>query len=285
VSREPVAWVLNLAAEEELRRRGHGPLPAVLRALVAALVPHARARLLHPDDEVVGFDSPLRARVGACWCPTPSALTELDRVGIARPGAPPLDVLRQVTSRAFSAALGQTLHGARYVHTVEDARAVLSSSHAMLLKRPFAMAGRGQRRVALPLGVDDERFLAATIRQGDGLQVEPWVPITEEFSVHGYIAAGRVSFGTPCRVVVTDGAFRDARRVRAGDLSSVEETMLHEEASRVSAALIDAGYFGPFGIDAYHYRTAAGIGFNARSEINPRYTMAFATGMGDVRWP
>ena len=49
------------------------------------------------------------------------------------------------------------------------------------------------------------------------------------------------------------------------------------EAERVAAALSAAGYFGPFGVDAYTYRERGGaIALQPRSEINARYTMGFA---------
>jgi hypothetical protein len=54
---------------------------------------------------------------------------------------------------------------------------------------------------------------------------------------------------------------------------------LAEEAARVAAALASAGYFGPFGIDAYTYRAHGGaLELQVRSEINARYSMGFAVG-------
>ena len=57
------------------------------------------------------------------------------------------------------------------------------------------------------------------------------------------------------------------------------------EAERVAAALSAAGYFGPFGVDAYTYRVRSGDGtteaLQPRSEINARYTMGFAASRGE----
>ena len=51
---EPVAWVLNLDAEDELSHRGGHTPTAALRARAEALVPTLRASgLVGPDDEVV----------------------------------------------------------------------------------------------------------------------------------------------------------------------------------------------------------------------------------------
>ncbi len=53
------------------------------------------------------------------------------------------------------------------------------------------------------------------------------------------------------------------------------------EARLVADALSRAGYFGPFGVDAYRYRDREQqLRLQPRSEINARYTMGFAVGWG-----
>jgi hypothetical protein len=48
------------------------------------------------------------------------------------------------------------------------------------------------------------------------------------------------------------------------------------EAKVVAEGLTAAGYFGPFGVDAYTYRDEErGVVLQRRSEINARYTMGF----------
>ena len=55
---------------------------------------------------------------------------------------------------------------------------------------------------------------------------------------------------------------------------------LASEAKRVGEALAAAGYFGPFGVDAYSYRGPLNaIHLQPRSEINARYSMGFAVGL------
>jgi hypothetical protein len=52
------------------------------------------------------------------------------------------------------------------------------------------------------------------------------------------------------------------------------------EAKHVAVALAEAGYFGPFGVDAFSYRGADGATcFQRRSEVNARYSMGFAIGL------
>ena len=48
------------------------------------------------------------------------------------------------------------------------------------------------------------------------------------------------------------------------------------EIEKTAAALHAAGYFGPFGIDAFRYRLpGGGEAFNPRCEINARFTMGY----------
>ena len=58
------------------------------------------------------------------------------------------------------------------------------------------------------------------------------------------------------------------------------------EAERVARALSGAGYFGPFGVDAFTYRDRVGnVCVQPRSEINARYTMGFAVGFAPHEIP
>ena len=49
-------------------------------------------------------------------------------------------------------------------------------------------------------------------------------------------------------------------------------------------ALRRAGYFGPFGLDAFHYRGSDGaLRFHGCSDVNARFSMAWGIGMGGWR--
>jgi hypothetical protein len=80
---------------------------------------------------------------------------------------------------------------------------------------------------------------------------------------------------------------RDRTRRRteraAGETARVDEPAIAgrmiEEANLVARALHDAGYFGPFGVDAFTY--SGGL-FQPRSEINARYSMGFSVGFGSL---
>ena len=64
-------------------------------------------------------------------------------------------------------------------------------------------------------------------------------------------------------------------------MSGADDSRLEEAAARAGEALARAGYHGPFGIDAFRYRSAPGAPerLNPLSEINARFTMDWSTAM------
>jgi hypothetical protein len=289
-----VAWVLNLDAEDELAspRGAHTPSPA-MRARIAALVPRLAGLVAAGDvvldygvaDAGAGEAGVARGHVGGAWCPTPRARERLARAGATLSPAPSFDVLRAVNDRAFCAALGQTLDGAAFETTAAAAIEQLERARgAWLLKRPFGFAGRGRRPVrGGALGDDDRAWIAASMRDQGGLQIEPRVTIDRDFAIHGALdASGVVRLGTPTVQRCDErGAWVETRLAAPPDLAADEERALLAEATRAASALRAAGYFGPFGVDAFRYRDAPGgaLRFNPRSEINARYSMGWAIGM------
>jgi hypothetical protein len=281
-------WVLNLDAELELAsKRPYHPT-----ARVRALVREKRvalAALLPPGDAVLSEDDPAGAYAGLrgrAYCPTPSALAALARAGATPDPAPSLEVLRAVNDRAFGHALGATLPGQVLVDTEDALEAHLRDAprlgEGFLLKRRLSMAGRGRRRVERALTDADRRFVRAALRDDGALLVEPFVPILLEATIHGWVHPdGAFDVGAPCvQVCDAHGAFVSARRATHDDWMPGEEAALHQKAARVAGALRDAGYFGPFGIDAFRYRDAAGApAFRPLSEINARLTMALPIGL------
>jgi hypothetical protein len=285
----PTAWVLNFDAEEELAapRSYSGPRRAA----------HARFRtlesrlggLLAPGDIVLcDGDPPGSAEgfAGDAWCPTPWALARLARAGAAVPTAPSLEALRRANHRGFCAELGQTLPGA--VYTCEEP-AVLRTVRAAgvsgewLLKRPFGFAGRGRRKVSAgELSPADRAWVRASLRGGEGLQVEPWVARDADFALHGRLAeGGALRLGRPT-VQSCDrfGAWTASAPASEADLSTEERAALLASAETAAHALAALGYFGPFGVDAYRWRDGDGATrFQPRSEVNARYSMGWAMGM------
>lgn len=249
---------------------------------------------LIPDGDVVvdaALDPPLEARGarGRAWCPTPGAIAALTRAGASIEAAPSLAILRRVNHRAFSASLGDTLPGARFATSIDEvARAIEAPSPTSkhLIKQALGFAGRG--RIVVSGALDDAaaRAIQKAIDRDGGVQVEPLVERTDDLAIHGFVdARGHATIGEPTRQRCDDrGAWIASERAARSDLANDEATALAIEARRVARALTEAGYFGPFGVDAFRYRHADGtIALRSRSEINARYSMGWAIGMGDER--
>ncbi len=287
------AWVLNLDADVELAAiasgaRTYAPKRSVIEA-TRAFAPRLAASLLDPEEDVlVDEDSPplvARGLVGRAFCPTPRALRILRRAGAEPELHPEPDVLVRVNARAFASSLGTTLPGARFVASEAEACALLATSpprelaEAWRVKRNFGMTGRGQRIVAPPtLTAHDLAFLRAGLAEG-GVQIEPDVTIVHEFAIHGMLEPdGALTLGPVVKQRCdARGAWIASERLPPDDAPA----SLAPEASRVATALTTAGYFGPFGVDAYTYRVRRdagdfGVALQPRSEINARYTMGFA---------
>jgi hypothetical protein len=275
------AWLLNLDAELELARLGSEYVPRLKLLRQLDEFGQGSRMLLGPDDVLVR-PSETRAPglVGRAWCPTPRALAQLQAAGAIPEPHPSGEVLRRVNHRLFALEAGGGLPGQQYFHERGPLEALLRrGGQRWLLKRPLAFAGRGQMRFYGPISDKQWSWLDVSLAQ-DGVIVEPLVTPILELSQHGFIwRDGRVELGRQCVQQVSErGVFRGVRLVEPGELSERERSALQERSEQTSKSLIAAGYFGPFGIDAYRYEGDGGAGFCALSEINARYTMGFAIG-------
>ena len=285
-----LAWVLNLDADLELAApRGYTPTKGV-RDAMAKFVPLLARSLLGPEDLLVDDTTAAgvaRGFTGRAFCPTPRALALLARSGAALAPTPPLDVLRRVNSRAFAASLGATLPSAAFVTSLDEASEKLAETPALggawRIKRAFGMSGRGQRVVQLGHATEaDLAFLRAGMTEG-GVQIEPNVVIVDEYAIHGMLADDRsLRVGALLRQRCdARGAWLSSEPLSSPTAAESDlGARLVAEAKLVAGALADAGYFGPFGIDAYTYRAADDATcFQPRSEVNARYSMGFAMGL------
>jgi hypothetical protein len=280
-------WILNLDAELELARGRPGYVPQ--QKLLRQLAEHGGSSraLLGPNDvllEPAASDLPTRVvpskLLGRAWCPTPLALARLEQLGITPERHPTAEVLRRVNHRSFGHELGGGLPEQAYVQNREQLLARLADyARPWLLKRPLGFAGRGQLRAIGPLSDKQWTWVDASLKR-DGLLVEPLVTPTFEVSLHGFIwPSGRSELGRICTQLVSErGVFRGVRLALAGELTPNEQAALRERAEKVAAALLGAGYFGPFGIDGYRYMLDGTSAFCALGEINARYTLGFVTG-------
>ncbi len=297
LSRESVAWVFNLDAEDELLRRAGPHTPTkVMRARVEALLPQLSA-LMQPGDEVLwpfsteAVSKSVHAKTGRAWCPTRWALEQMGRAGLEVPNAPEPEILRRVNHRRFTAQPWE-LPGAEFVTTFERLVTVLGDAKTLasvsvernwLMKRPLGYAGRGRRKIAAGVMREvDRAWVEAALRDGDGLQVEPLVDRLVDFGLHGALAAdGALTLGHPTvSVIDASGTWLSSQRAGPTALTDAERKELESAARATAQSLTDAGYFGPFGIDAFRWRSPDGsIHFQPRCELNARYSMGWAVGM------
>jgi len=265
------AWVLNLDADQEL---AIGPGYSPPKASAAQLAVHARAlaETLPADDVWVDGEDEPAGLAGACWCPTPRALARLTEVGASIPDAPTFDVLRQVNGRAFSHGL-LALEGERRLEDPASARALLAGG-SWIVHREHTFAGRGHRFIEGPPSEAELAWVDKGLTLGP-LFAAPRLPIALEVGLHGRLSESGVERGIVTVQQVEGTQWR--RSVRAPDALSASETRALDEAfERVAAALRAAGYWGPFGIDAFRH----GDGFHPLSELNARYSMGYVVGMG-----
>jgi len=280
------AWLLNLDAEDEVdpTRRQSDPLAAVARR--PELVEQLRG-LVPIDDLVIGRERPASLagiRVLA-WCPTPAARALVAKRG-GRLDGPGIDVLRHTLSRALSASIGLSLEASTFVDDPDGAVTKIlgaSPTGAWLARRAYGFAGRGRRVIGRAPNDLDRAFVVRAAREG-GVLVEPLVERVADFGLHGHLDERGLTRGEPTTTHVdAAGVWRKTERASSDDLSHGERTALQGELNRAARALLEAGHRGPFGIDAYRYRLGGEVRFNPRCEVNARYSMGWAVGMGDRR--
>ena len=301
-------WVLNLDAERELALPDGYTRPQVMAEQIREQ--SASTRDLVRDEAVLALDAtkaPEGANgetVVAAWCPTPSALALVRRVGLTVPPAPPVDVLRLANHRRFQHDVARrTDDGAsfsRHTAFVEpdaDLETQVRSLAERLsnpppigagwhLERAYGFAGKGARRLTRPPTADDMRWLRDSLTRG-GILVEPWVPIVRELSLHGFVGAPSVVLGEPCALVCDEfGAPSSVTVLRRepGTFTTEHVVPRLRDAARTAAeSLRSIGYFGPFGIDAFVYRGERSEHLNPLSDLNARFTLGWSTGMGEKR--
>lgn len=286
-----LAWVLNFDADLELARPGAVTPTEARRARMMELVDSVRGLLVEGDIVLEGAAPNAATRyLGNAFCPTPWAQKRLSAMGARVPPFPTLDVLRRCNHRRFSAELGPALTGTVEIRSEQDLRENLARRAPRgywLLKRPFGFSGQGQLRVGEGSVPDiAASFVKNVLRDGESLWMEPWHERTLDASLHGYLSLeNELTLGD---VIVSDiderGAWKSSRRADEGELSLEEGVALEDAAKRAAVALRRAGYFGPFNVDAFRYRLPdGGTAFHPACEVNARYTMAWALGMGRRR--
>ena len=80
------------------------------------------------------------------------------------------------------------------------------------------------------------------------------------------------------------GVWQETRLAAPEELPDEERGAIERSATGTAAALRAAGYFGPFGVDAFRFVDGAGVlRLQPRVEVNARYGMGWALGMAERR--
>ncbi len=176
---------------------------------------------------------------------------------------------------------GWALPGARMVASVGELERHLAAGGAAagggrwVLKSPWSAAGRGRHLGTGPGDLREpasRRHVERLLERHGSLLFEPWVDRLADF--------GAAALVTPegLRRVGVHGQEVDGRGVFAAiqlapELAADERRRLEAAVESVGERLRAAGYVGPFGVDAYRFRTPDGrLVFRPLSEVNARMT-------------
>lgn len=302
------AILANLLAEDDLERlfdhgasrfRRHRPPSANLLRTVSLLA--ARLAVFgRPGDRLwlPGDPPPEPAAEVLAWCETPEAaalrtvprspLSPQDlRLPLAElvwrlPVAAP-EIVARVHHRAFALRVGEelgcTLRGARMVESLAELDRILAARDApdaWVVKAPFSAAGRARHierngpRLADP---KSRRTVENLFERHGPLLVEPWLDRIADWGCSALLTGKDLRIaGIHRQRVDAKGQFAGIE-LDARDLPAEDRSRLEEVVTGVATALRQAGYAGPFGIDAWHWRRPDGtVAFHPLGEINARMT-------------
>ena len=268
-------WIFDANLDAEARWAG-GALPKQIAERVSPLA--ALCAALAPDGV-----APSEIEIWAPAAVDPARLAGWPgKAPAMRAGTPPRadarwaqDRARDVNDRNFALALagelGCALPGARAIASLDELAAHLAAGGAAasptrgwVCKAPLTTAGRDRvfgTGDAIP---GDARALLAS---HGALVFEPWLDRTLDAATCGTVTArGAIELLPSHRLLSSPrGAFRGI------DLD-FHDDQLAPVAARAGEALARAGYVGPFGVDAFRYRTGGGERWHPLCEINARYT-------------
>lgn len=292
MTKPAIAWVLNLDAEEEYARgRGYTPkqrIHKIARQQARALT----GSLIQPDDLIIDARNENRGIAkgirGLAWSPTPWAQNKLHEANAKVPQPPAYAIIQEVNSKLFCQAVETSAprlkkhleHSVKGIlHTMEQ-----TPDQTWLLRRPYGVAGRGRLTMqGEPQSNKELRWLIASIELAP-MVMEHEVHVLLEVSTCGWIdRKGEVQWAAPCfQEVDKHGSWVRTVPCPDGKLTDLEREHLQTAANDAASALIEAGYWGPFSVDAFEYESGDGEeSWNTLGEINARFTMGWATAFGD----
>lgn len=299
----PLLLIANLDAEEHLTetasetRARRRTLPASVRRTIAPLALLMRV-FARSDDDLLWLPEGVAPNCLAprTDLPTPrlvtGALERLDHAGPVLAWADTGPVGRRVLSRRFAFELAETgtiprLPGACLVASVREIETAVaggppSGAVGWVAKALYGASGR-HRLVHHGWTAPDAAVrphLDSLFRRSGELLFEPWMDRVGDFGSVGVVCGndgGRVEvLGLHRLAVDARGAFRGIDLDGAGALAADEQTALLDVSRTAGHALAQAGYEGPFGVDAWRYGLPDGsFGFHPAGEVNARITFGY----------
>lgn len=307
-----VLWVGNFDFEHELASPAYVPTQA-LRRLSRELAWHLSAfaedgdGIELPEAPCPEFVAHWTALTGGELVIVPSVADcgrferiehwgQSQRVQSTSVAEPTLESVRLANSRRWSVAqeieLGVALPGSAIVTSIASLTAAVetlarrqdrdAAQIRWVIKAEFGMSAR--ERVlgcGIELSVPTRRWIEKRLAVGDWLVFEPWLERVSEVGILLMIPPPDSVEPRPELIAVTE-LITDANgrycgtRVCPNDIAADWQPAV-ETASRMAERLQAIGYFGPVGIDAMSYRSAASDAPSLRhvQDINARWTMGF----------
>ena len=241
------------------------PLPLrVLRrisaaaALLAYLVPEGDVEVWAPaevDPERLAIEKIVAMRVGA---------PERWDLAWADPLAKRANDRR--LALAVHARLGTTLPGARAIASVAELDGMAG---AWVAKAPWTAAGRDRIHGDGPPSAEQRVYAGRLLERFGALVVEPWLSRVFDVGVTARLERGRVIASAP-HTLLTDsrGAFLGIDLAEP-PLAPEEQAQLDRAVAAAGEALDEAGYAGPFTVDAFVHGPERRLHM---CEINARHT-------------
>jgi hypothetical protein len=304
----------NLLAEDDLERlvhageprfrHRHAPSSGLLRTV--ARMARKLAVFARPGDRLwlPGDPPPEPAADVLAWCETPeaAALRTVPRPAevaldlplsdlLWRLPVPPPEIVGQVHHRGFALRvarkLGCALPGAQMVDELSGLDRLLEEWDAPLawvVKAPFSAAGRGryiERNGPLLSDPKSRRTVENLFDRHGPLLFEPWLDRLADWGCAAVVTAeGLRIAGVHRQRVDLKGQFAGIE-LDTADLPEQDRLRLEEVVTAVASALRRAGYVGPFGVDAWHWRRPDGtVAFHPLGEINARMTFGLVARAG-----
>lgn len=152
----------------------------------------------------------------------------------------------------------------------ELGRILPSAPSAWVVKAPLSASGRSryiERAGPLLSDVKSRRRVERLFEVHGPLLFEPWMERTVDFGCSALLTDSEL------RIVGFHRQMVDIKGQFAGiELPAEMPEGMSETVRGVARALRREGYVGPFGIDAWSYRTKSGSAFHPLGEINARMT-------------